>query len=270
MTAPLKTVVKKLPGSTQMIRAKDQLADRLRVRQQFLDFAEMAEGKDDRFALDWEQRWLCLNDNRATTSFDRHYLYHMAWASRKLAERRPSEHHDFSSHLHFATMVCGFVPTTLYEFRPPTIELEGLTCASADLTRLSMPDASLRSVSTMHVVEHLGLGRYGDPIDPRADLAAMRELQRVLAPGGDLYFVVPVGKPRLAFNSCRVYSYKQVRDAFASLDLVEFALVEDDHTRLPLVRHADPSRVAEQDYACGCFHFAKPAETTSDHTGDAR
>jgi hypothetical protein len=36
----------------------------------------------------------------------------------------------------------------------------------------------------MHVVEHIGLGRYGEPMDEQGDLKAIEELKRVLAPGG--------------------------------------------------------------------------------------
>jgi hypothetical protein len=45
----------------------------------------------------------------------------------------------------------------------------------------------------MHVVEHVGLGRYGDPIDANGDAQAIKELKCVLWPGGVLYFVVPTG-----------------------------------------------------------------------------
>jgi len=104
----------------------------------------------------------------------------------------------------------------------------------------------------MHVVEHIGLGRYGDPLDPNADLAAMRELQRVLAPGGDLLFVVPVGRPRLRFNGLRIYSHEQVMAGFPELQLQEFALIPE---RGPegLVTGASPERVAAERHACGCF-----------------
>ena len=80
----------------------------------------------------------------------------------------------------------------------------------------------------MHVAEHIGLGRYGDPLDPDGDLKAMGELKRVLAPGGLLLFVVPVGQPRVCFNAHRIYSYGQIVEAFAKLYLEEFALIPDD------------------------------------------
>jgi hypothetical protein len=62
----------------------------------------------------------------------------------------------------------------------------------------------------MHVVEHVGLGRYGDPVDAEGDRKAMRELGRVVAPGGNLLFVVPVGRERVAFNAHRVYAWETV------------------------------------------------------------
>ncbi|NDC42314.1 MAG: DUF268 domain-containing protein, partial [Chitinophagia bacterium] len=50
---------------------------------------------------------------------------------------------------------------------------------------------SIPSLSCMHTIEHVGLGRYGDQLDPQGDLKAIAELKRVVQPGGDLLFVTP-------------------------------------------------------------------------------
>jgi len=106
----------------------------------------------------------------------------------------------------------------------------------------------------MHVVEHVGLGRYGDPLDPEGDLKAMAELRRVLEPGGNLLFVVPVGQPRVMFNAHRIYAYEQVMEAFGDLLLQEFSLIPDSGPpRIEIV--ADPTQVANMHYGCGCFWF---------------
>jgi SAM-dependent methyltransferase len=109
----------------------------------------------------------------------------------------------------------------------------------------------------MHVVEHIGLGRYGDPVDPAADLRAMAELKRVLAPGGSLLFVVPIGRPRIMFNAHRIYSYDQISDYFAGLELKEFALIPDSSNNGGLIRDAKKVQANEQRYGCGCFWFKK-------------
>jgi len=108
----------------------------------------------------------------------------------------------------------------------------------------------------MHVVEHVGLGRYGEPIDPEGDLKAMAELKRVVAPGGTLLFVVPVGKPKIQFNAHRIYSYAQIIENFAGFELEEFAL-QPDPPRCELVRNAPPGLADEQNYGCGCFLFRR-------------
>jgi hypothetical protein len=137
------------------------------------------------------------------------------------------------------------------------LHLGNLTSEHADLTRLTFPDQSITSLSCLHVAEHVGLGRYGDPLDPDGDLTAMRELGRVLALGGSLLFVVPVGRPRVCFNAHRVYAYEHILAAFAGLRLEQFALIPDSDRDGGLLVDADPQLVARQEYACGCFWFQR-------------
>jgi SAM-dependent methyltransferase len=152
------------------------------------------------------------------------------------------------------------VPVDYYDYRQVPLALSGLTPRAADLTRLPFPDRSLRSLSCMHAVEHVGLGRYGDPLDPVGDLAAMRELERVLAPGGSLLFVVPVGRARVCYNAHRIYGFDQVVEGFRELRLRQFALIPDGAERgAGLLLDAPPELVAQQSYACGCFWLERPA-----------
>jgi hypothetical protein len=53
--------------------------------------------------------------------------------------------------------------------------------------------------------EHDGLGRYGDPLDPDADLAAMARMRTTLRPGGLLYLSVPIGRDKVVWNAHRIY-----------------------------------------------------------------
>lgn len=145
-----------------------------------------------------------------------------------------------------------------YDFRPAQLGLDKLESHPINLLDLEFEDDSISSLSCMHVVEHIGLGRYGDPLDPNGDLKAIKELKRVLAVGGQLLFVVPVGRPKIAFNAHRIYSYLQIMEYFSDLNLFEFALVPDSPDRGGLVRNATEAMADAQAYGCGCFLFKKP------------
>jgi hypothetical protein len=218
---------------------------------------EGLRGADARFRVRWADRAMYLDEATPETAFDRHYVYHCAWASRVVAETHPEKHVDIASSLYFATQLSAFVPAEFYDYRPAALELSNLATGRADLLALEFPDRSIASLSCMHVVEHVGLGRYGEPLDPQADLLAMSELQRVVAAGGSLLFVVPVGAPRIVFNAHRIYAYEQVVDAFPELTLREFALIPDDPAQGGLLRNADPALVKDQLYGCGCFWFTR-------------
>ena len=228
-------------------------------RSDFNTFGELLRASGRSFELNWHDRKPCHDDRTASTGFDRHYVYHTAWAARVLERVRPGEHVDIASSLYFAAIASAFVPVRYYEYRPVDLDLANLACDTADLTALPFDDGSIPSLSCMHVVEHVGLGRYGDPIDADGDLRAMSELERVLAPGGSLLFVVPLGRPRVQFNAHRIYGLDQVVEAFDGLELAEFALVPDrgDRDGDALIVNATRAQADRQRYGCGCFWFRR-------------
>ena len=201
--------------------------------------------------------WPCLND-RGDHPFDTHYEYHLAWAARCLAKARPSHHTDIGSLMTFSMVASAFVPITFYDYRPAKISgLANVDAGTADLTALPFADNSIKSLSCMHTIEHIGLGRYGDKIDPDGDVTAIRELQRVLAPGGDLLFVVPIGAPRIQFNAHRIYSHDMITKLFKDFELVEYALIPDNAHDIGIIIGASKELTDKQRYACGCFWFRK-------------
>ncbi len=210
--------------------------------------------KETRFPVKFKDFYPCLKDRTLKTNFDAHYVYHTSWAARKLREINPDLHTDISSSLYFSGIVSAFIPIKFYDYRPAALKLSDFTSDSADLTHLHFPDNSLDSLSCMHTVEHIGLGRYGDRIDSEADLQAIKELRRVVAQGGSLLFVVPVGKPRIEYNAHRIYSYEMIREYFKDFTLKEFSLINDQGE---FINNADAELVKKQKYACGCFWFIK-------------
>ncbi len=226
---------------------------RKNVREQFALLKGQEVREETRFELCWRGRRIFYEQNSA--SFDRHYVYHTAWAARKIAEISPDKHVDISSCLWFVSLVSAFIPIDFYDFNPPKLNISGVNVGFADLLKLPFADNSIKSLSCMHVVEHIGLGRYGDPVDYNGDLKSIAELKRVLAPQGNLLFVVPVGgNAEIIFNAHRVYTYQQVITMFMDLKLIEFSLICDNGS---FVVNATPYLASQQKYGCGCFRFEK-------------
>jgi hypothetical protein len=141
---------------------------------------------DKRFEMNWSNIYPCLDDKTSSTYFEGHYTYHPAWAARVVKKIAPKVHVDISSTLHFCTIVSAFQDVKFYDYRPAALKLSGLATGKTDLTNLQFDTDSIHSLSCMHTIEHIGLGRYGDTIDPTGDLKAIQELKRVVAPGRKL------------------------------------------------------------------------------------
>jgi SAM-dependent methyltransferase len=185
-----------------------------------------------------------------------HYFLQDLWAAKKVFASGVGMHCDVGSR------VDGFVSSLLVFCRVAVVDVrplppaDGLMTVLGDAMSLPFADGSVGSLSSLHAMEHVGLGRYGDPIEATGTDRAMAELARVVAPGGRLYFSVPVGRERTMFNAQRILSPHRVARAMSSLQLIEFSAIGDDGR---LTRGADLDAYASANYACGLFELRRPA-----------
>lgn len=183
------------------------------------------------------------------------YFHQDLWAARKIFVANPDRHWDVGSRIDgFIAHLLSFRSVNVIDIRVLESQIQGLEFHQGDVTSLKFPDNSISSLSCLHAMEHVGLGRYGDPINPMGYMEGMLQLQRVLAPGGKLYFSVPIGIERVEFNGQRVFNPKTIIDVFSELKLIEFAAVNESGNLI------DPAEW--QDYcscscACGLFCFEK-------------
>ncbi len=217
----------------------------------WIRYSNLNKGERLRFADAYPN----LGDWVAATPFDPHYFYQAAWLARQLADAPPVRHMDIGSDVKLIGTLSAFVPTEFMDFRPLAATLPGLECTRGDIVTLPKADASVLSLSCLHVIEHIGLGRYGDPIDPEGSRKAIAELVRVLAPGGRLFISVPVGRERICFNAHRVFAPETILDLAGKLNLESFALVDDAGRFWP---DCPPSQAHGLDYGCGMFVLKKP------------
>lgn len=194
----------------------------------------------------------CLRDRTDTTPLDPVYFFQDTWVARKLAERRPAKHVDVGSSAKAMAMIAQFLPVTMVDIRPVELSVPGFTFLNGTLLALPFEDASVASLSSICVIEHIGLGRYGDPLDVQGTVKAARELVRVLAVRGDLYVTVPVAEEsRVEFNAHRTFTRDHVLRLFAPLELAE--------ERYTYGTDWGARYLPERGFGTGLFHFRKSA-----------
>ena len=158
------------------------------------------------------------------------YFWQDYWASKHLYEEKPKDHYDIGSRVDgFIRDIVLFIPNVhLIDVRPLNLPISNLSFICADAKNLAgIEDNSVESLSSLCAIEHFGLGRYGDPIDPDACFEAFESIQRVVRPGGKIYISVPIGKEHLEFNAHRVFYATTVINAFSKCRLVEFSTVHN-------------------------------------------
>lgn len=225
-----------------------------RFVQTALTFRQMSKGGT--FPFHATQLFPILDDFDQPAGIASGYYFHQdLWASRKIFAVRPAEHVDIGSRIDgFVAHLLTFMPVKVIDIRPLTSPICGLTFVQGDATHLSMANSSIESLSSLHAVEHFGLGRYGDPVDPDACFGAMRELARVLKPHGRLYFSVPIGVERVYFNAHRVFAPHTILQTFKELELFSFSAVDDAGD---FHENTDPDEFSYAHFACGLFEFSK-------------
>lgn len=195
-----------------------------------------------------------LTDKTSFTPFDAHYFYQQLWVFENVFKTKPALHVDIGSTYQMSGYISKIVRTKFIDIRPIDVEIENLFIEQGSILKIPAEDSSIESLSCLHVIEHVGLGRYGDPIDPEGTQKASSELKRVLAKNGLLYIALPIGRDRICFNAHRVISPHTIINYFEGLKLLEFSVVDDIGK---FIRACNWRDYEESDYCCGMFFFTK-------------
>jgi len=213
--------------------------------------------------------WMpCLHDRYAeggTTKSE--YFWQDLLVARWIHAAAPTKHVDIGSRVDgFVAHVASFMEIEVFDVRPVTTRIPGVVFTQANL----MDAASIApliagggycdSLSCLHALEHFGLGRYGDPIDPFGYRKGLENMAMLLQQGGVFYLSTPIGKERVEFNANWVFDPHTLVATAKAAGLILQALtvfspekgpqesLYDDNTLLSL---------AEQPYNLGIFTFSK-------------
>jgi hypothetical protein len=202
----------------------------------------------------------CPGDRHTPSGETRgHYFWQDLYVAQHIFAASPAHHIDVGSRVDgFVAHVASFRPLTVLDIRRTEIVVSNVTFMQCDLLNLP-PDmiGTADSVSCLHALEHLGLGRYGDIVGRNLYEQGISHLSDLLMPQGMLYLSVPIGRQRVEFNAHRVFAVDTILDvARATMDLTRFSFIDDDGLFHPNTDPLSP-QYARLTYGCGIFEFRK-------------
>lgn len=168
------------------------------------------------------QWYPCLFDNLSYTPLEPTYFFQDSWAAKHIFNLKPEHHYDVGSSAKTMGILAQFTPLTMIDIRPIELELPNLFFKKGSILELPFEDNTIETLSSLCVVEHIGLGRYGDPIDPFGSEKAIKELKRVLKVGGVILFSVPVDKENIVyFNAHRAFTRSYILELFDGFEILD-------------------------------------------------
>lgn len=194
-----------------------------------------------------------------------HYFHQDLLVARDIFEAKPRRHIDVGSSIYgFVSHVAAFREIEVLDVRPLSTTVPGIIFRRQDVLSIDREFyESSDSLSCLHALEHFGLGRYGDVIDPDGWAEGLRSLFQILEPGGCLYLSVPTAQiQQTVFNAHRVFSLPYLRGALVSMFQVErLSVILDDGS---VLFDVDPYSEAASDsfgmeYGCSVWTLRKPS-----------
>lgn len=225
---------------------------------------DIAEYKklNKRASFDIQERymWPVIKDKYSYAGTIGNYFWQDLWAAKLILKSGIQQHFDIGSRLDgfIAHLLAADIDVTMIDVRKFPGEVEHLYTIEDDATSLhQIPDESIESMSALCSLEHFGLGRYGDSVDPEACFKCFDNIQRKLKKGGRLYISLPIGKERVEFNAHRVFYASTVVDCFSSLRLEEFSCTAEGKIEYNVDIHKYDNDPHNGEYRYGLFFFVK-------------
>lgn len=188
------------------------------------------------------------------------YFWQDLWAARLIVKSGVKSHFDIGSRLDgfIAHLLSASIDVTMIDIRNFPEQVEHLYTIVDDATSLhQITDESIESMSALCSLEHFGLGRYGDSVDPEACFRCFDNIQKKLKKGGRLYISMPVGKERVEFNAHRIFYPSTIIECFGSLHLREFSCTSQGKIEYNVDIHKYDDDTQKGALRYGLFLFVK-------------
>jgi hypothetical protein len=225
----------------------------------YIDFKKNAEAIPENFFFH-----PVLGEHKKTSgNLVKHYFYQDLIVASHIFKNKPKKHVDIGSRIDgFVAHVASFRKIEVFDIRPNNFQLNNIIFKKKNINKI---DKSLvnycDSLSCLHTLEHIGLGRYGDEIDVKGHIKALLNLSKIIKTNGTLYLSYPISNTsKIYFNSERVFKYQQILqwlDNYAiKLRLVKFDFI-DDNEKVYLNTNLENLKLKKIKYGCGIYTLKK-------------
>lgn len=205
----------------------------------------------------------CLTDRfQIAGELSLHYAYQDLFVANKIYQNNPRKHVDIGSRIDgFVTHVASFRKIEVFDIRKFNLQFRNIKFTQANLIDQNFElENYCDSVSSLHAVEHFGLGRYGDKIDIDGHIKGLNNITKLLEPKGKFYFSVPIGPQRIEFDAHRVFSLKYLINLLYKIYKIDsFSFINDDNIFYPQVKLEEDQIESNYNcnYGCGIFELTK-------------
>jgi len=193
------------------------------------EFKSLSENNNDFILLD---NYPCLNDkNQKSGTINGMYFHQDLYVAKEIYKRKPIKHVDIGSSVEgFVAHVASFREIEIFDIRKLHSNIENIIFKQIDfMSTNNYPLSYCDSISSLNVIEHFGLGRYGDSIDPNGHLNGFNNISKMLKKDGIFYFSVPMGKEqKIEFNAHRIFNLQYLIDWVRNLYHIDnFCYIDD-------------------------------------------
>ena len=189
-----------------------------------------------------------------------HYFHQDLLVAKFVNDEQPKRHIDIGSRVDgFVAHVASFREIEVLDIRPlGKSEHENIKFIQADL--MNPQDlGDVDSISCLHVIEHFGLGRYGDPIDIDGHNKGIANLVDMLSKDGRLYISFPIAyKDEVHYNANRVLSMDTILkhpSIEENMELIRFDYVDNSGNLYTDIKLQDFNINTNNN--CGIYTFKK-------------
>jgi len=180
--------------------------------------------------------------------------FEQLFAAEMLKEQGPESVLDIGSNRYFVLGLLASYDVTSVDVRVRKASPSNETVIICDAKKLNIPDNHFDTVVSLCAIEHFGLGRYGDEIDLDGPDKAVREMVRVLKPGGRLIFSTHIHRNEtfIRFNADWIFSRAHIESWLEDCTLVQERFYRDPPNGWVSYKGVN-TELARWDVYCGCW-----------------